>query len=52
VHVAPRIGEGLASGATPAHPDVVLEGDAVQSERGTVVRAKQITVGAQTWIVQ
>jgi hypothetical protein len=52
VHVAPRVGEGLASGSTAPHTDVVLEGDAVQSERGTVVRARQITVGAKTWIVQ
>jgi hypothetical protein len=52
VHVAPRIGEGLASGSAAPHPEVVLEGDAVQSELGTIVRARQITVGARTWIVQ
>jgi hypothetical protein len=34
------------------HPDVVVEGDAVRSDQGTVVRATQVTLGAQTVITQ
>jgi hypothetical protein len=52
VHFGPRIGELLVSGSTAAHPDVVVEGDAVKSDQGTVMRATQITLGAQTLIAQ
>jgi hypothetical protein len=51
VRFAPRVGQALTARPMDAHPAVVVEGEAVQTERGTVIRPAQITVGAQTLIV-
>jgi hypothetical protein len=51
VHFGPRIGEVLTAQSTDAHPDSVVEGDAMRSDYGTIVRPTRLTVGARTLIV-
>lgn len=52
VRVAPPVGEQLTGGSIGSHPDVVVEGDAVQGEQGTIIRATQVSIGTRTLIVQ
>jgi hypothetical protein len=52
VRIAPPVREPLTASSTNPHPDVVVVGAAVQGEQGTIIRATQITIGAQTMIVE
>lgn len=52
VHFAPRVGEALTAQTPGAHPDVVVEGDAVRGDHGTMVRPTRLTVGTRTLIVR
>ena len=52
VHLPSRAGEALGTPKADAHPEVAVVGEVVRSEYGIIVRATQLTVGAQTIVVQ